>query len=172
MEILYSDSEGKVVLNPPDLGSFVRNSIHKGAGIVLLGKDALVGTAYIDHCSMMELAGITPCLFNLDVDSPSIGKGPFSSDPATATLRGGVGGDGKVSIEIWHRGDLDQLDALCDRLSVVLNHVKDHRKLRGFDHFELVIYDDDYVQSHVYTDEGLEDVRHHLSDPSSSPLTL
>lgn len=155
MHVLYKDAEGSVVVNPPDPLSFVEASRFKAAGVVLCGKDLVVGTAYIDHCSMMDLAGIRHCLYVLDEHDPDLAGEVTSLDPSAATLRGGTSG-GKISFDVWHRGDPDRLPMLETRLQEVYDYIASHRKLRRFEEFALSIYDEDYVITHTYDAEGLK----------------
>ena len=154
MRVLYSDLEGKVVLNPPNLPAFVSNSKNRAAAIVLIGSDIIVSTAYTDHCSMMDMAGIEHRLYALDEGGDHFNGDTMSNDPSTATLRGGLH-DGKICFDIWHRSETDDITANTERLDAVYSYIVSHRKLRGISDFELAIYNSDYVLTHTFGKEGL-----------------
>lgn len=138
---------GKVVLNPPDVFSFVANSPSKAAGIVFDGDDVIVSTEPMTpHDVMMDYAGVEDKGFDLAL-----------WEPGSGSIRAGMNAEG-ISVDVWMHDDAEGFPYSHDRLQALLDYVTFHRRMKRLpDTFEieLVIYDTDFVAAFSFVEEGL-----------------
>lgn len=146
MKILSREPSGVVVLNPPNIVAFAAQSKHNAAAIVVSGDDLIASTSILGcHNTMMEMAGIELRNFAL-----------ADGNPKECSLRGGIH-NGNVNIDIWNKdGKPEDVEAHVENLKRLLEFLTQHEGLRHASSVALTIFDDGYIESHVFTHQGLE----------------
>jgi hypothetical protein len=153
MRVLANTPSGKLILNPSNVLALVNGSPHGAAALVARGRDLVVSTGYTCHNDMMAAAGLEHVDFDLEVLN-------FEE----ATFRGGMNST-SISFDIWNVGDRFEVDEYVDALRATYDFLSSHRKLAGGPPLGILIYDDDYVQTHSFDAAGLVAIR-----PSPSPM--
>lgn len=153
MQVLSNNPSGTLVLNPPDLVSFVSRSPLGSVALVLKARDLVVNTGYTCHNDMMAAAGMQ----NVELDLEALNLDE-------ATFRGGMNSEG-VSFDIWNMDNRFAVESHQDALRTIYRFLSGHRRLAKAPPLTILVFDDDYVLTHIFDEAGLVEVRHELPEP-------